>query len=156
MAVILVAGASKGIGQAAAARFSAGGHTVYGTGRQPLAEPGITILPMDVADDASILAAIQRIYDAHQRLDIMVNCVGYDLYGAAEDTRPQALHAQMDANFFGAVRLSLAVLPLMRAQGSGRMIHLSSVGGEVALPFNSAYAASKFALEGYFESVRYE
>ncbi|HMQ30468.1 MAG TPA: SDR family NAD(P)-dependent oxidoreductase, partial [Chloroflexaceae bacterium] len=90
------------------------------------------------------------------RLDVLVNNAGYDLCGAAEDTPLEELQAQVDENFFGAVRLTTAALPQMRRQGGGRIVTMSSVGGLLALPYNGAYAASKFALEGYSESLRYE
>jgi short-subunit dehydrogenase len=89
-------------------------------------------------------------------LDVLINNAGYDLYGAAEETSIEELVAQIDTNFFGVVRLTKAALPLLRQQPGSQIINLSSVGGFVSLPYNSAYSASKYALEGYSESLRYE
>jgi NAD(P)-dependent dehydrogenase (short-subunit alcohol dehydrogenase family) len=114
------------------------------------------MLPLDVTDEGSVRSAIAQVIAEAGRLDVLVNNAGYDLYGAAEDTPLEDLQAQVDANFLGAVRLTTAALPQMRRQSGGRIINMSSVGGLLALPYNSAYAASKFALEGYSESLRYE
>ncbi|MFM6515932.1 MAG: SDR family NAD(P)-dependent oxidoreductase, partial [Microcystis panniformis] len=89
-------------------------------------------------------------------VDILVNNAGFDLYGGLEDTTMDQFSEQMDTNFVGAVRVIKAVLPLMRRQGFGRIINISSLGGQIGLPMNSAYAASKFALEGFSESLRLE
>lgn len=156
--VILIAGASKGIGLVMARHLQAQGHTVFGTSRQPEKSniDDLRLLALDVNNPQSIQQCIETVMHASGRIDVLINNAGYDLYGAAEDTSDSELRAQIETNFFGAVNLTQAVLPIMRKQGSGKIIHLSSIGGLVSLPFNSAYAASKFALEGYMESLRYE
>jgi NAD(P)-dependent dehydrogenase (short-subunit alcohol dehydrogenase family) len=155
---ILITGASKGIGLAIAQRLHAAGYRVFGTGRNPGSEPAapFTLLPLDVTQPDSVQACVDAVMAQTGRIDVLINNAGYDLYGAAEETDMMTLNAQMDANFYGAVRMTAAVLPIMRAQRSGRIINNSSIGGLLALPYNSAYAASKFALEGYSESLRYE
>lgn len=151
MALILIVGASKGIGLETAQALGRRGHTVIGTSRKPTDN---SLLPLDVTDSNSINQLSQTIKG--QPLDAMIYSAGYDLYSAAEDTSIAELIMQLDANFLGAVRMTQAVLPQLRRRGSGKLIYLSSIGGMSALPFNSAYAASKFALEGYAESLRYE
>lgn len=155
--VILISGASRGIGLITARLLHERGHRVFGTARKPEAGSSpFRMLPLDVTDDASVCAAVAQVVAEAGRLDVLINNAGYDIYGAAEDTSLDELQAQLDANFLGAVRLTTAALPQMRRQGRGRIVMMSSVGGLLALPYNSAYAASKFALEGYSESLRYE
>jgi NAD(P)-dependent dehydrogenase (short-subunit alcohol dehydrogenase family) len=156
--VILLAGASKGIGLATARRLMGDGHTIYGTSRKPeLADvDDVTLLPLDVRDSTSVAACVDRVLAEAGRIDVLINNAGYDLYGAAEETTLEELHAQMNTNFYGAVRLTQATLPHMREQRSGKIINTSSIGGLLSLPYNSAYAASKYALEGYSETLRYE
>lgn len=155
--VILISGASRGIGLITARLLHERGHRVFGTARKPEAGGSpFRMLPLDVTDDASVRAAVAQVVAEAGHLDVLINNAGYDIYGAAEDTSLDELQAQMDANFLGAVRLTTAALPQMRRQGRGRIVMMSSVGGLLALPYNSAYAASKFALEGYSEALRYE
>jgi len=156
--IILIIGASKSIGLAMARTLQAQGHTVYGTSRKPEKSnvSDIRLLPLNVKDDASIQSAVDTIMAEAGRIDVVVNNAGYDLHGSAEDTTFDELYSQIDTNFFGAVRVMDAVLPIMKKQNSGKVINVSSIGGLMSLPFNSAYAASKFAIEGYSESLRYE
>lgn len=155
--VILMSGASRGIGLVSAQLLHKRGHRVFGTARNPAAgSTPFRLLRMDVTDGASVHAAVTEVIAEAGRLDVLVNNAGYDLYGTAEETSLAALLAQLDTNFVGAVRLTQAVLPHMQRQRGGKLINLSSLGGLLALPYNSAYAASKFALEGYSESLRYE
>jgi NAD(P)-dependent dehydrogenase (short-subunit alcohol dehydrogenase family) len=158
MSNILITGASSGIGFAIAKQLSEQGHTVFGTSRNPKPNLNLpfTMLELDVTNDASVQACVQRVIELSTDLDILINNAGYDLYGAAEETSDSELRAQLETNFFGAVRMTQAVLPHMRERRAGKVIQLSSVGGLFALPMNSAYAASKFALEGYSEALRYE
>jgi short-subunit dehydrogenase len=158
MSTILIAGASKGIGLEIARRLEQDGHRVYGTSRNPesVEVDGVRLFRLDVTDDSSVQACVQQVTQAVGGVDVLINNVGYDLYGAAEETSMDELFAQMDANFLGAVRLTQAVLPHMRRQRSGKIINMSSLGGRVSLPFNSAYSASKAALGAYSEALRYE
>jgi short-subunit dehydrogenase len=151
MATVFMVGASKGIGLATRQSLIQQGHTVIGTSRQPIDGD---LLALDINDEASIQRCMDML--ATTSIDVLIYNAGYDLYSAAEDTTLADVRAQLETNFFGAVRMIQAVLPKMRRQGHGKIILLSSLGGRMALPFNSAYAASKFALEGYAESLRYE
>ena len=156
--VILITGASSGIGKTLAATLHARGYQVFGTSRNPatLQSNKFEMLPLDVTDNDSVASCIAQVLQRAGRLDVLVNNAGYDLYAAAQDTDLTDYMAQMETNLWGAVRMTNAVLPMMQAQHSGRIINMSSLGGRLALPFNSAYSASKFALEGYSESLRYE
>ena len=132
--IALVTGASSGIGEATALRLKQLGYTVYGAARrvermQPLAEQGIVILPMDVTDDASMQAGIDRIIAERGRLDSLVNNAGYGSYGAVEDVPMAEARAQFEVNVFGAVRLIQLALPHMRAQRSGTIVNITSMGG---------------------------
>jgi short-subunit dehydrogenase len=153
----LVTGASRGIGAAIARRLAAAGYRVFGTSRNGDGGDGtIEMLPLEVRDDASAEACIASVIGRTGRIDVLVNNAGFDLYGALEETSMESFHEQIDVNFMGTVRVTKAVLPGMRAQGSGRIIMIGSLGGLIALPFNSAYSASKFAIDGFCESLRFE
>jgi NAD(P)-dependent dehydrogenase (short-subunit alcohol dehydrogenase family) len=114
------------------------------------------VLSLDVTNAASIEACVQELLRRESRIDVLVNNAGYDLFGAVLETPWHDFMDQLDTNFLGAARMVQAVLPSMLKQRSGRIINISSIGGEVGLPMNAAYTASKFALEGYTESLRQE
>lgn len=156
--VIFITGASKGIGLEIARQLQAQGHTVYGTSRNPEKSgvQDVRLLPLDVTDGQAVSQVISQVLNEAGHIDVLINNAGYDLYGTAEDTTMEELHAQMDTNFYGAVRVTQAVLSHMRQRRTGKIINIGSIGGVMSLPLNSAYAASKFALEGYTESLRFE
>lgn len=157
--IVLVTGGTRGIGAAVARDLASRGHRVFVTSRTGSATPpapGVTVLPLDQRDPASVAACVAAVRTGAGGLDILVNNAGYDLYGALEDTSWEEFHDQIDTNFLGVVRMTKAVLPHFRQQGSGRIVTIGSLGGRVGLPLNSAYAASKFALEGLMESLRLE
>lgn len=159
--VALVTGASSGIGAATARRLAADGQTVYGAARrldrlQELAADGVIPLAMDVTDEASMRAGIESIVREHGRLDVLVNNAGYGSYGALEDVPLEEARRQFEVNVFGAARLMQLVLPQMRAQRSGRIINVSSMGGQIYTPLGSWYHATKFALEAISDCVRVE
>lgn len=120
--VILIVGASKGIGLETARELYKRGHIVYGTSRNPKSAnlEDIRLLALDVRDEISIAMSVRQIIDAQGRIDVVINNAGYDLHGAAEDTQFSELKAQIDTNFYGAIRVTHAVLPFMRRQKSGR------------------------------------
>lgn len=155
--VILITGASSGIGRACAEALAAQGHRVYGANRSTVAHNAAVIpLPMDVTDAATVTAGIQTILDREGRLDVAVNNSGAGIGGAVEETSMAEAQALLDLNFFGVMRVCQAVLPIMRAQGAGLIINMSSVGGLMGLPYQALYSASKYALEGFSESLRME
>jgi NAD(P)-dependent dehydrogenase (short-subunit alcohol dehydrogenase family) len=156
MKTALVTGTSSGIGLETARRLQQHGYRMFGTSRSAKPTTEFETLELDVRSDRSAEACVNQVLARHGRIDLLVNNAGYDLYAAAEETSDAELRAQMETNFFGAVRMTKLVAPLMRAQKSGKIVQLSSVGGLFALPLNSAYAASKFALEGYSEALRHE
>src|SRR4051794_14746404 len=130
--VALVTGATSGIGQAAARELAAAGVQGVGTGRNTAglpAEGGNTPFDLDVADDASVSALVQRVIDRFGRIDVLVNNAGVGSAGAAEDSSVAQAQWVFDINVFGVMRMTKAVLPYMRAQGAGRIINLSSVLG---------------------------
>jgi NAD(P)-dependent dehydrogenase (short-subunit alcohol dehydrogenase family) len=133
------------------------GHRVYGTSRTPRnADGDFAMLAMDVTDAASVQAAVQTILDREGRIDVVVNNAGFGYGGAVEDTAIEEAQAIFETNFLGVLRVCHAVLPTMRAQGSGTIINVSSIGGLIGLPFQGLYSASKYALEGLSEALRME
>jgi NADP-dependent 3-hydroxy acid dehydrogenase YdfG len=143
--IALVTGASSGIGEAAARELAAAGFTVYGTSRKAAAgeeREGIAFLPLDVTDDDSVAAAVREVLDRSGRIDVLVNNAGLGLAGAAEESSIEQARALFETNLFGAIRMTRAVLPQMREQGSGRVINVSSVQGLVPAPFGALYAAT--------------
>jgi NAD(P)-dependent dehydrogenase (short-subunit alcohol dehydrogenase family) len=113
-------------------------------------------IQLDVNNDRSVTDAINRIMSEKNRIDIVVNNAGYDLMGALEESSMDEIKAQFETNFFGAVRVMQAVIPMMRKQGGGIIVNITSLGGRISFPLNSAYHATKFALEGLSESIQYE
>ena len=159
--VVLITGTSSGIGQACALHLTQQGYRVYGTSRQanPARRgqaPLFELLQMDVDDEASVQAGINRIMQKEGRLDGVVNNAGFRLAGAVEDTTVAEAKAQFETSFFGVLRVCRAVLPIMRQQQSGHIINISSIAGLIAVPFQSMYSAAKYAVEGLIESLRME
>src|SRR5258707_2058213 len=155
--VALVTGASSGIGQATAELLAVSGFSVLGPSRAPAKPAGLyQWLSLDVGWDASVEAAIQSLLEQAGRIDVLVNNAGYAQVGAIEESSLADVQAQFDTNVFGVIRMIKAVLPVMRRQGSGRIINVSSVVGQIAPPFVGVYATSKFALEGLSEALREE
>jgi NAD(P)-dependent dehydrogenase (short-subunit alcohol dehydrogenase family) len=154
--VVLVTGASSGIGQSCAALLAAHGCTVYGASRRRIPIAGVTQLVMDVTDDDSVLRAVAIVLEREGRLDAVVNNAGIAIAGAVEDTTIANAKEQFEVNFFGALRVCRAVLPTMRRQGEGYIVNIGSIGGLIAIPYQGLYSASKFALEGLTESLRLE
>jgi NAD(P)-dependent dehydrogenase (short-subunit alcohol dehydrogenase family) len=117
----------------------------------------LKIIQLDVNNDKSVIDAINRIAkEKDGRIDVVVNNAGYDLMGALEQTSIDEIKAQFETNFFGAVRVMQAVIPIMREQGGGIIVNVTSLGGRISFPLNSPYHATKFALEGLSESIQYE
>lgn len=158
--VVLVTGATTGIGRLCAERLAAKGWRVYAGARgidanNPAPVPNIEWLAMDVADDASVQNVIDRIMATSGRIDAIVNNAGFSMRGSVEDTPMTEARAIFETNFFGALRVCRAAAPALRARG-GHIVNIGSLAGLVGLPFTAHYCASKFALEGLSESLRYE
>lgn len=157
--VILITGASSGVGRAAAERLAQDGHRVFGTSRNPSGikiVPGLSMLELDVRSDASAKTCLKAILDQADRIDVLVNNAAYELSGAIEETSIEEARAQFETNFFGVMRMVKHILPSMRQQRSGQIINVSSLAGFVPVPFMGIYSASKFAVEGFTEALRYE
>jgi NAD(P)-dependent dehydrogenase (short-subunit alcohol dehydrogenase family) len=154
--VVLVTGASSGIGLACADRLHLVGWTVIGTSRRAMGGLGWEAMRMDVDDDASVADGVAAILDRHGRLDAVVTCAGWGLAGAVEHTPIERAKAQFETNYWGSVRVARAALPALRASNDGRLVFMSSIGGAIGIPFQAFYSSSKFALEGYAESLAYE
>jgi NAD(P)-dependent dehydrogenase (short-subunit alcohol dehydrogenase family) len=159
--VALVTGASSGIGAATALRLRELGCVVYGAARRSdrladLAAHGILPLTLDVTDEASMSEAVGRIVEEHARIDVLVNNAGYGSYGAIEDVPLEEGRHQFDVNVFGAVRMIQLVLPHMRAQRSGTIVNITSMGGKIYTPFGGWYHGTKFALEAISDCLRLE
>lgn len=156
--VALVTGASSGIGEAAAKQLQAAGFTVYGTSRRGSAgaHRALPLLALDVTDDVSVQAAIAELVRREGRIDLLVNNAGIGITGAAEESSIEQVRALFETNFHGVVRVTNAVLPLMRQQRSGRILNVGSGLGFIPSPFSAYYSATKHALEGYSESLDHE
>jgi len=157
--IILITGASSGIGKATAVYLAQKGHIIYGTSRYPGSYPkpnSYTMLQMDVTDNESIQYAVNQIISDRNKIDVLINNAGFGIAGAMEDTSIGKAKEQFETNFFGTVRLIKSVLPIMHKQDSGLIINISSIGGLIGLPFQSMYSASKFAIEGLTESLYME
>lgn len=166
--VVLITGASSGIGHATARRFAARGWRVWASMRRPekgealrleARERGWALQTpaLDVTDDGSVSRAVEQLLaTTDHRLDLLINNAGYYALGACEDTTSDELRAQLETNVIGVHRVTRAVLPAMRARRRGRVLVISSLSGLVALPALSAYQASKWAVEAWTESLRYE
>jgi len=157
----LVTGASSGIGEATALKLQSLGYTVYGAARrtdrlQKLADRGIRPLAMDVTDDDSMQAGIDRVVAETGRIDVLVNNAGYGSYGAIEDVTMDEARRQFEVNVFGAMRLAQLALPHMRAQRCGTIVNITSVGGKIYVPLGGWYHGTKFALEALSDCLRLE
>jgi NAD(P)-dependent dehydrogenase (short-subunit alcohol dehydrogenase family) len=157
--VAVVTGASSGIGRAAARALADAGFAVVGTSRtaataEPLA--GVTFLDLDVSSDESVRSLVAEVIERYGRIDVLVNNAGVGALGAGEESSIGQAKDVFDVNVFGLMRMTTAVLPHMRARGSGRVVNVASVLGLIPAPFMAVYAATKHAVEGYAESVDHE
>ena len=157
--VALVTGASSGIGKATASKLAAAGYKVFGTSRRVIPADGcvFSTLVLDVTDDMSVTAAVNEVMRIEGRIDLLVNNAGSGLgAAAAEESSVDQVRMLFDTNVFGVIRVTNAVLPIMRRQGGGRILNISSGLGIIPAPYNAHYAATKHALEGYSESLDHE
>ncbi|MFC4211627.1 oxidoreductase [Pedobacter lithocola] len=159
--IVLVTGASAGIGKETAKHLAANGYTVYGAARRldkmrDLTPLGIKCIELDVTNEASMVSCVNNIIAAEGRIDILINNAGFGSYGAVEDVSMETAKYQMEVNLFGATRLMQLCIPHMRAENWGKIVNISSIGGKLAGPFGAWYHASKFAIEGLSDSLRNE
>lgn len=159
--VILITGASAGMGKATAKQLINEGHIVYGAARRlnkmdDLVSLGGHALEMDVTNDAQTTAAIDKIFSEQGRIDVLINNAGYSVAGAVEDVSEEDARQQMDVNLFGSAFLVKKIIPHMRERQSGHIINVTSVGARTHLPINAWYHASKYALNGWSNSLRVE
>jgi NAD(P)-dependent dehydrogenase (short-subunit alcohol dehydrogenase family) len=161
MKVCLVTGASSGIGLATALELRRAGHTVYGAARRvhlmdAIRDGGGHALKMDARNADDLDRAVATVVAEQGRIDVLVNNAGTVLHGAAEDVPLDRARDQLEVNLIAPARLVQLVLPHMRARGSGVIVNVSSIGGEIALPFGAWYYASKHAMEAYSDTLRME
>jgi NAD(P)-dependent dehydrogenase (short-subunit alcohol dehydrogenase family) len=155
--VVLITGASSGIGKSCAELLAAKGYRVYGTSRRlPSGTSLFEMVKMDVLVEKSVQDAVKSVIDHAGRLDVLVNNAGMIIVGPVEDTPVEEAKRVFDTNLFGVLRVTKAVIPTMRDQGAGLIINVSSIGGIIGLPFQGIYSASKFALEGMCEALGME
>ncbi len=169
MAVVMITGCSRpsGFGQRTAIAFAKAGYEVYATMRKP--ERGATlekraatndlqlhVIEQDVTDPASNRRAVELVLERSGRVDVLVNNAAVSAFGALETVSDEKFRSVLETNFFGSVDATRAVLPAMREQGSGRVIFVTSLAGCIGLPGETAYTASKFAIEGLAEGLSYE
>jgi NAD(P)-dependent dehydrogenase (short-subunit alcohol dehydrogenase family) len=158
---VLVTGCSSGIGRATAERLARSGWTVYATARRleaiaPLEQAGCRLLQLDVTDEDSMRAAIEEVERAERAVGVLVNNAGYSQSGAVETISLDEARQQFETNVFGLARLTQLVLPGMRAQGWGRVVNVSSMGGRLTFPGGGWYHASKHAVEALSDALRFE
>lgn len=164
--VVLITGASAGFGKACAEHLGQRGFQVYGTSRSACfdadspsksqKQPSFFTIPMDVRDTTSVETGIRYILDKEEHIDIVVNNAGFGLAGAFEDCSVEEIKGQFETNVFGVVRVCQSLIPHMRKRKQGVIVIVGSLAGRIGIPFQSAYSASKFALEGFAESLRME
>ena len=159
--VMLVTGGSSGMGRETAILLARDGHTVYAGARRAdrlgdLAEHGIIPVEMDVSNSRDNERVVRRIIDSEGRIDVLINNAGFGLYGPVEDIPIDDAKYQFEVNLFGLAHLTQLVLPHMRAQGAGRIVNTSSMGGRIFTPFGAWYHAAKHALEGWSDCLRLE
>src|SRR4051812_12489099 len=157
--VVLISGASTGIGRAVAELLASRGYRVFAGVRAPATtfpHPGIDVLPLDVRDETSVKACVAEVYNRAGRIDVLINNAGVNLVGAVEETSTGQAQVLFDTNVVGVLRMIQAVLPGMRRQGTGQIVNISSVLGFIPAPFMGVYASTKHAIEGLSESLDHE
>lgn len=159
---VLITGASTGIGRATAERFQREGWNVGATMRSPndgqelSALPNVHVIRLDVTDPESITSAVAEVTERFGSIYALINNAGFAAYGPLEITSAETIRRQLDTNVIGLLEVTQAVIPVMRNQGEGVIVNISSVGGRLAFPFGSLYHGSKFAVEGISEALVYE
>lgn len=169
---VLITGASSGIGKSIAEMLMKEGYRVYGTSRKPpkdnnIIYPGgnggqddqngfIEMIQLDVTSEESVKKAVNYVLEKEGKIDILINNAGFGIAGSVEDTSHEEAYEQFDTNFFGVLRMCRNVIPIMRKNKNGLIVNISSVAGQISIPFQSMYSASKYALEAVSEAMRIE
>ena len=159
MKSVLITGATSGIGLAIAQSLDSKEYKIFGTSRNPEKVKGkfnFELLPLDITSLDSVNKCVALLFEKTEKLDMLINNAGIVVVGSAEETDIDLARKQMETNFWGAVNMTRAILPAMRKQRSGKIITVGSLAGLIGVPFESYYAASKHALEGFFKSLRFE
>ena len=159
--VVLITGASSGIGYDAAMSLAEKGHKVYASARrvelmEPLREKGVVPIKMDVTDEQSMAEGVKTILDKEGRIDVLVNNAGYGFFGAVETVTMEEARRQLEVNVFGLARLCQLVIPTMRKQGSGRIVNISSIAGRSVFYFGGWYHVTKYSVEALSDAMRME
>ena len=159
--VILITGASSGIGLDAAQTLARQGHRVWAAARrvelmEPLKNEGVHVLKMDVTDETSMQQGVETVIQAEGRIDVLVNNAGYGYFGAIENVPMSDARRQLEVNVFGLARLTQLVLPYMRKQGSGRIINTSSIAGKMTFYMGGWYNVTKYSVEAFSDALRME
>ena len=159
--VILITGASSGIGYDAAQTLARQGHRVYAAARrvekmEPLKEFGAKVSRMDVTDEASMQQGVEAVMKAEGRLDVLVNNAGYGFFGAIETVPMEEARRQLEVNVFGLARLTQLVLPYMRKQGGGRIVNMASIAGKMVFYMGGWYNVTKYSVEAFSDALRME
>ena len=159
--VILITGASSGIGYDAAGTLARQGHRVYAAARrlelmEPLKSLGVQVIRMDVTDEESMQEGVRKVIQSEGRIDVLVNNAGYGFFGAIETVPMEDARRQLEVNVFGLARLTQLVLPHMRKQGSGRIINTSSIAGKMVFYMGGWYNVTKYSVEAFSDALRME
>jgi len=158
--IVIITGASSGIGKACAEYLAKNNYKVIGTSRKATIPPkkidNFELIKMDVNNDESVKTAVEYIIKKYKSIDILVNNAGWGISGAVEDTSVEKAKELFETNFFGIHRVIKQSLPYMRKNKKGTIINISSIGGIIGLPYQGFYSSAKFALEGYSEALRLE
>lgn len=155
--VVFITGISSGFGKSIAEYLSQKGYVIYGTSRKVFEGSNqINVLKADVTDVVSVKAAVETVIQKEGRIDVLINNAGMGISGPIEFSSAEDIRLQMDTNFMGMVNVIQAALPVMRNEGKGTIINISSIGGIMGLPYQGFYSASKFAVEGMSEALRME
>lgn len=159
--VVLITGASSGIGKETALQLIKEGYVVYGAARRvnrmdDLVELGGHSIEMDITNEDQVASCVQQIIKEQGKIDVLINNAGYAIYGSVEDVTIEDARRQFEVNLFGLARLTQEVLPFMRKEKSGKIINISSIGGKIYFPLGAWYHATKHALEGWSDCLRIE
>ncbi len=154
--IVVITGASSGVGLATSKYFAKMGDKVYGLARRPFEEEGIISKICDVTDAETCKKVVKEIIEAEGRIDVLICNAGFGVSGSIENSDMDGVKRMFDVNFFGCVNITRAVLPFMRENGGGKILHTSSVAGVIPIPFQAFYSATKSSLDIYAKALRLE